>query len=159
MTTFKGEPDSKGEPRPYNFAVLAADKGKLWVYVFPAQTKDDVWPLGGDFRYLMSADGDKILAKRQLHVSVIDREAPKKEANKEEVVVAGVHTHVLADIPEDTDVFHVLSRKPPTPEIVVTKKFIFSIEVDGTVKFARENKDGALPPPAGDVTNKRPKSK
>ena len=35
-------------------------------------------------------------------------------------IVMGVHTHVLTDRPEDSDVFYVLSRKPSMPEVVVT---------------------------------------
>jgi len=46
----------EGERRPYNVAVLPAEKGQVWVYVVPAPTKIGVWPLGGDARYLISED-------------------------------------------------------------------------------------------------------
>ena len=42
----------EGEQRPYNVAVLPAEKEQVWVYVVPAPTKPNVWPLGGDIRYL-----------------------------------------------------------------------------------------------------------
>ena len=106
----------EGQQRPYNVAVLPADKEQFWVYLVPAPTKPGVWPLGGDVRYLMSADGTKVIEKRQLHKSVIENEPPKGENQQ----VAGIHTHVLDDTPEDTDVFHVLTRKPAVPELVVT---------------------------------------
>jgi hypothetical protein len=54
----------EGQQRPYNVAVLPAEKGELWVYLVPAPTNPNVWPLGGDVRYLMSADGTKIQMKR-----------------------------------------------------------------------------------------------
>lgn len=54
--------DFKGEPRPYNVAVLSAKAEQLWVYVIPAQTQADIFPLGGDARYLISKDGGKSLS-------------------------------------------------------------------------------------------------
>jgi hypothetical protein len=45
----------------------------------------------------------------------------------------GYHTAVLGDIPEDTDVFFVLSRRPSIPEMIRTRNFLYRIETDGTV--------------------------
>ena len=67
----------EGQQRPYNVAVLPAEKGQVWVYLVPAPTKPNVWPLGGDVRYLISAEGTKIVSKRQLHKSVIEVEPPE----------------------------------------------------------------------------------
>ena len=128
----------EGEQRPYNVAVLPADKGQIWVYLVPAPTKAGVWPLGGDVRYLISADGTKIISKRQLHKSVIEVEPPKDKNNKQ---VAGIHTHVLDDIPEDTDVFHVLTRKPSVPEMVITKQFVFQVDPEGSIKYVGKSED------------------
>ena len=100
----------EGEQRPYNVAVLPAKKGQVWVYLVPAPTKPKVWPLGADVRYLISANDTKIVEKGQLHKSVIEVEPPKQEGN--EPVAGSIHTHVLSETPEDTDVFHVLTRKP-----------------------------------------------
>jgi hypothetical protein len=123
----------EGQKRPYNVAVLPAEKGQLWVYLVPAPTKSNVWPLGGDVRYLMSPDGTKIQAKRQLHRSVIENEPPKD--GDQQQVAGGIHTHVLDETPEDTDVFHVLSRKPSVPEMILTKQFVFQVEPDGGIKY------------------------
>jgi hypothetical protein len=49
--------------------------------------------------------------------------------------VAGIHTHVLDDIPEDTDVFHVLTRKPAAPEIIVTRQYVFQVDASGEIKY------------------------
>jgi hypothetical protein len=103
----------------------------MYVYVVPAQTKQGVYPLGGDVRYLMSQDGSKIVEKRQLHKSIIEFATPA-EGQK---VEAGYHTAVLDDIPEDTDVFHVLVRKPSVPEWVATQQYVYQIEIDGTIKY------------------------
>ncbi len=122
----------EGERRPYNVAVLPAEKGQIWVYLVPAPTKPNVWPLGGDVRYLISGNGIKVIEKRQLHKAVIELEPPKPEGNQQ---VAGIHTHVLSETPEDTDVFHVLNRKPAVPELIRTEHFIFVVDLDGSIKF------------------------
>jgi hypothetical protein len=128
----------EGEPRPYNVAVLPAEKGQFWVYFMPAPTKPAIWPLGGDVRYLVSQDGGKIEVKRQLHRSIIEIERPKEAEKKQ---VAGMHTHILAEIPEDTDVFHVLTRKPAAPELIGTKHFAFVIEPDGEAKYVGKSEN------------------
>jgi hydrogenase maturation factor len=103
----------------------------MYVYVVPAQTEQGVYPLGGDVRYLVSPEGSKIVEKRQLHKSIIEFTTPT-EAQK---VEAGYHTAVLDDIPEDTDVFHVLSRKPSVPEWVMTQQYVYRIETNGTINY------------------------
>jgi hypothetical protein len=128
----------EGEQRPYNVAILPAENGQFWVYFVPAPTKPGVWPLGGDVRYLLSEDGTKIHGKRQLHRSVIENEPPKDGAQKQ---VAGIHTHVLAETPEDTDVFHVLARKPAVPELIRTEHFVFVVEPDGEAKYVGKAED------------------
>jgi hypothetical protein len=128
--------------RPYDAAVLPAEpsetnaQGGLFVYLYPGQTKAGIYPLGGDARYLVSADGTKILAKRQMHKSVIESRPLKGKK-----VEAGFHTHVLSDAPEDTDVLHVLQQDPPVPEFVSTAHFMYEILTNGTiqVKKARKN--------------------
>lgn len=128
----------EGEQRPYNVAVLPARNGQLWVYLVPAPTKPGVWPLGGDVRYLMSPDGGKVVTKRPLHKSIIENERPKDPSQKQ---VAGIHTHILAETPEDSDVFHVLTRKPSVPEMVLTKQFVFQIEPDGGINYLGKAED------------------
>lgn len=118
------------ENRPHNVAVLPAGADRLYVYVLPAQTKEGVYPLGGDARYLVSGDGLRIVEKRQLHKSIIEfRHDPGVKTE------AGVHTAVLDEVPEDTDVFHVLVRRPSVPEWVATKSFVYVIAVDGSIKY------------------------
>lgn len=121
--------------RPYNVAVLPAAAGQLYVYMYPAQTKVRVYPLGGDVRYRVSADGANILEKRQMHKTIIETATqPGKKA------VAGLHTHVLSDQPEDTDVFHVLTQDPPVPEFVGTPHFTYKVNADGTVQIEEKRK-------------------
>jgi hypothetical protein len=123
--------DFKGENRPHNVAILPAKSGQMYVYVVPAQTEQGVYPLGGDVRYLVAQDGSKIVEKRQLHKSIIEFRTPP-ELQK---VEGGYHTAVLDDIPEDTDVFHVLVRKPSIAEWVATQQYVYRIETDGAINY------------------------
>jgi hypothetical protein len=118
-----------GADRPYNVAVLPADGGSLYVYLYPAQVKVGVYPLGADMRYRVSPDGTTITEKRQLHKSIIESDS----ADAKVKVKSGYHTHVLSDVPEDTDVFLVLTREPHVPEIVVTENYIYTITTDGKI--------------------------
>ena len=115
--------------RPYNIVVLPARAGGLYVYLYPAQTDAAVYPLGGDVRYLISPGGTKIVEKRRLHESII--ETPP--ASPGEVVKGGYHVHVLSDLPEDTDVMFVLTRKPLMPEIVLAGGSLYAIDVHGVI--------------------------
>jgi hypothetical protein len=119
------------EKRPYNTYLLPLESGQLYVYVLPAQTVADVYPLGGDMRYLVSADGANIIESRQLHKSNLE---VKRSAPSGSKPAAGFHSHVLTDAPEDTDVFHVLRQKQPLPEAVGTKSGVYMVQTDGTIK-------------------------
>jgi hypothetical protein len=122
---------TKPEDRPYNSAVLPTTDGMFYVYFVPAQTQLGVFPLGGDVRFKISKNGDEILETRQLHKSIIEFTSPKEI----EKVTAGYHTAILDEVPEDTDVFHVLAREPKVPEWVITKTFVYQIAVDGTARY------------------------
>ena len=128
--------DFRGEKRPYNEAVLPAPQDQLFVYVYPAQTKTRVYPLGGDVRYLISSDGTKILEKRQMHKTILETPPPDKGKK----LAAGFHSHVLSDLPEDTDVFHVLTQDPRIPEIVGTAHFTYRVQTDGAITIEKTRK-------------------
>jgi len=125
-----------GRPaRAYNDAVLPAPGDQLYVYFYPAPLKAGSYPLGGDVRYLVAADGGKILEKRQLHKAIVeDGGAKGKKAT-------GSHTHVTGEEPEDTDVLHVLQRSPAVAETVVTAHFVYEIEADGAIRIKKEKKN------------------
>jgi hypothetical protein len=115
--------------RPYNIAVLPAEREGMYVYLYPAQVVAGVYPLGADARYRVSRDGMRILEKRQMHKSIIESVPAGKDVN----VAVGYHSHVLSDLPEDTDVMLVLTRRPRVPEIVVAGAYTFTIDVDGKI--------------------------
>ena len=115
--------------RPYNSAILPASDGSLYVYLYPGQTKENVWPLGGDVRYTISADGTRIVEKRRLHEAILEMEIKPDQHQ-----VSGYHTHTVSELPEDTDVLYVLNRKPSMPEFIATGKQLFVVAKDGTIE-------------------------
>jgi hypothetical protein len=121
--------DFGGASRPYNIAVLPAEREGMYVYLYPGQVKEGVYPLGADVRYRVSTDGARILEKRQMHKAIIET-AP---ASSPDAVAGGYHTHVLSDLPEDTDVLLVLTRKPRVSEFVGAGANMFTIDVNGKI--------------------------
>ena len=53
----------------------------------------------------------------------------------------GFHVAVVDDVPEDSDVFYVLSRKPTIPEMIATRNFVYRIGVTGTIDYLGKAKD------------------
>lgn len=123
--------------RPYNTAALPARENQLYVYLYPAPTKPGVYPLGADVRYLVSSDGQKIIEKRQLHKTTIESQKNSPKGSK---VVASFHTHVLSDLPEDTDVLNVLQQDPPVPAMIGTINFQYEIRADGSIAIKKAKK-------------------
>ena len=119
--------------RPYNVAVLPSDQQEWLVYVFPAQTRPDVWPLGGDARYRVSSDGRTIVDTRRLHSSILEFGRPVLQNGSE--LTVGVHSAVLDDVPEDTDVLWVMTREPSVPEMVVTDAFVYELYPNAAIRL------------------------
>jgi hypothetical protein len=136
--------------RPYNAAILERPSDKsLWVYLMPAQVRNGVYPLGNDVRYQYSPDGTTLLAKRKLHNSILEYAPGRGAESPSDKLAAQMHTAVLDNIPEDTDVLHVLVRQPPTPEYVITDTYVYYIATDGRIGIVGTRKeltkDGAPP--------------
>ncbi len=124
--------DFQGENVPYNVAVLPAPEGQLYVYVLPAQTQEGIYPLGGDERYTVSSDGNTLIDKHRMHHSILMFDMHDPQFAK---IAAGYHVHVLSDVPEDSDVFYVLTRRPSIPEFIgFNGKMVYEITEDGTIK-------------------------
>jgi hypothetical protein len=119
------------QSRPYNSVVLPiVGTGEWFVYLVPAPTRTGYWPLGADVRYQITPDGRSLLAKRRLHNTVLEYGPPKLGVDRP---AAGYHSAVLADEPEDTDVFLVLTRRPQVPEYIVSASYYFRIDTDGRI--------------------------
>jgi hypothetical protein len=115
----------------YNVAVLPNPDKTLYVYLYPGQTDANVFLVGGDERFTISPDGLTILDAHVMHHSVLTIPAPPNGAT----AVAQVRSVVVADVPQDTDVFHVLARKPAVPDYIAAQGQMYLINIDGSIKY------------------------
>ena len=119
--------------RPYIAMAVPADDGPWWlVYIYPAPATSGVWPRGGDMRFRVSADGLVITESRRLHESITEysvRTARSASAPPDR------QSLVSGDTPEDTDVFHVMQRRPALPELMLAGRFRYRIDVNGTIRL------------------------
>jgi hypothetical protein len=122
-----------GQPtRPYNAMVLPIASGGWYVYFVPAQVRAGYYPLGGDVRFRLDADARSIVERRQMHATILES-GPTPPPVSGASLVASYHTAVLADMVEDSDVFHVLVRRPSRPEHVRSASFTFVIDPSGRI--------------------------
>jgi hypothetical protein len=130
LRTASGALASAPRPHPgtYNPYVVSREDGNWWVYFLPAQTQNGVYPHGGDFRLMVSASGLTILERHQMHNVVLQLALPAD-------AVAGAHSVVTGHVPQDSDVFLVLTRKPGKPELIATDHFHYQIALDGTITW------------------------
>jgi hypothetical protein len=115
---------------PYNVYVLPRRDGMFFVYLLPAQTNYGVFPHGADVRYLVSADGHRIVDQHRMHKALLNLALPDS-------AIAGMHSVVTDDYPQDSDVFLVLARTPGRPELISTEHHNYEIHLDGSISWRR----------------------
>jgi hypothetical protein len=110
---------------PFNISVLPAPFDGWYVYVIPAQTDAKVLPSGADVRYTVSADGETISERLQMHATLAESSTDKPQVE--------IQTNDLSDVPEDSDVFHAMSLNAAQGDWVATKKYVYAIGSDGSI--------------------------
>ena len=118
--------------RAYSVAAIPNEGGDWLVYLTPAADAANRWPLGDDLRYLVSADGMRVLETHRMHDAIVEAGRMPTDPTRS---IARKGRKALRDLPEDTDVFHVLMGQPATPEIVATPHFRYEIGADGSIKM------------------------
>jgi hypothetical protein len=113
--------------QPYSAAVIPNEKGEWLVYLVPSADAASAWPVGDDVRYRISADGRRVLETHRMHAGMVVADGTR--------LTAGKPRKTLHDLPEDSDVFHVLMSRPASPEIVATSRYRYAIGVDGSIKL------------------------
>lgn len=115
-----------------NYAVLPETDDKtgktFFVYFYPSQKEN----LGGDIRLKVNIAENSVLEEHQGHKSLIKE---KRLATKYGGRKMAYHQAILDEMPEDTDVLHVLSREPGRAEIITTANYVYRIEVSGDIKY------------------------
>jgi hypothetical protein len=129
----------------YNVAVIPNSDGTMYVYLYPAQTNVNIFPVGGDERFTISADGTKILDAHRMHNSILEQPDgleqtistgnPGGPQISGPQLVAGFRTVVVENVPQDTDVFFVLLRRPPAPDYIDAQGQLYLINTDGTITY------------------------
>jgi len=120
--------------RPYNHSVIPTGDGDWWVYLYPAQTVTNFWPLGGDERFRMSADGTRIIDRHRMHVTVLETPTGANADSAGRIPQSYYHSAIVDNRPEDTDVLAVLSRSPRLPEYIPVKPgFVYRIDINGHI--------------------------
>ncbi len=129
----------------YNVAVLPNDDGTLYVYLYPAQEKLSVYPVGGDTRYTISSDGTRILETHRMHKNILFAKTASPIGPNGGRLVANVFKEVLADVPQDSDVFHVLAREPHLPSVIIAQGQRYFIDVNGAISYKGPAEPNASP--------------
>jgi len=123
----KADVEAASHPQAqYDIAAMVQPDNTIFVYVYPAQTSNDVLVYGADWRYQYAADGRTLVERRQLHRTLLQSPIYANMA-------AIVHTDVLSNIPVETDVFWSLLRGIPT--YVSAGGSTFGIASDGSIKI------------------------
>lgn len=115
--------------RPYSAAAIPDENGNWFVYLTPSADIANVWPLGDDMRYRVSADGERVLETRRMHAGMVK---PSKDGAQ-----LTSRRKALHDTPEDTDVFHMLVNRGSASAVVVTGKYQYLVSPDGSIKLVQ----------------------
>jgi len=79
-------------------------------------------------RYRVSEDGRRILETHRMHAGMM-------ESNRGDARLVAKGGKALRDLPEDSDVFHVLVNRPTAAKVVVTPHHQYRIDVDGSIRL------------------------
>lgn len=119
--------------RNHHYAVLPdAEPDSYFVYFYPAPKLKDTYLLGGDLR--VRVEGDQVKEWRLMHRSILSYPNTVGGKKQMEPVMRG-HSAVIDERPEDSDVMHVLLRKPSKEELVLTKSYLYEIEKSGKIRY------------------------
>jgi hypothetical protein len=98
-----------------------------------------ILPHGGDLRYEVSFDGAKILDRRQMHKTVLEESLPAGGGRPG----FDFHSHILSDLPEDSDIFYAITRRAGQGEWVASKKYTYEITPEFSLGYLGETKQVA----------------
>lgn len=108
-----------------NTVVLEDPDSDGWlVWLLTATTDADIVPMGGHYRFRISADGSTVLRRDMLTNSCLNMQR-QPSGDEEHLVALGV-THMVSNGPVETHVF--LSLQNRIPILVATDRAIFRID-------------------------------
>lgn len=119
----------------YNTVVLprASVEANWVVYALPGTTKHGVFPVGGSYRFEVSADGESVFSSRGYAKTCIELTG---QAN----LAAFSLTHLLDPSPTEIHVFVNLLSETPIYVLTIDNKAMWSVE-GGRIRFIQTMKD------------------
>jgi hypothetical protein len=112
----------------YNTNVFREKDGTITVYLTPGnEDQKIIGILGGDFRISVSKDASEVIKKNKLHASYLKLTTPPKD------VAGSYETHVLGDLPTETDVAFIILNPVLAPHFITGKTWMSKIEADGKI--------------------------
>lgn len=114
----------------YNPSAFREEDNTITVYLQPRNQEPDVILIGGDFKVSISSDGSRVLNKTKLHNSILKVQLEFKNGQEP---AGAFHTHVLSDLPTETDVALVLLNPKLAPHYIAGQKWMSKIDADGKV--------------------------
>jgi hypothetical protein len=123
--------------RFYNTSVFREEDGTLTVYLLPGNKNPDSVLLGGDFKVSLSSDGTQLIKKSPLHRTVLEISVVPKEGKP----AGAFHTHILDDVPTETDVAQVLLYPTLAPHSVMGREWFSQIDKGGKITILGRTKE------------------
>jgi hypothetical protein len=123
--------DSEAKPCanvPFNSVVMPAEDGhSILVYLLTPQTKNDVIPLGGHYRFTIR-DG-AIVEQRKFTNDCIDLSTGKQDGQAAPVGL--VVTHLLDPVPTEIHVFSMFAARIPIYVATTSNRLMWVVEASG----------------------------
>jgi hypothetical protein len=104
------------------------------VYLTPGTDFTSSFPFGDDVRFRVSAEGDRIIETRRMHKGLVVEDHAGAAGAR---LASRSHKTTLRDEPEDSDVYHVLTRRPQAPELIETRHFRYTVDIDGSIRLVQ----------------------
>jgi hypothetical protein len=114
----------------YNPIVIREKDGTITVYLLPVNQEPNVTLIGGDFRISISGDITKVLNKEKLHNAILKVPLELKPGQEP---AGAFHTHVMNDLPTETDVALILLNPKLAPHYIAGPKLMSRIDADGKI--------------------------
>ncbi|HEV8120084.1 MAG TPA: hypothetical protein VGQ67_03745 [Candidatus Polarisedimenticolia bacterium] len=116
--------------------------GAYTVYVQSKPEGARMARFGADVLVRVGADGSALAEVRSLHDATVNIQVPAKGGTE-----PTLHSHGTGDLPTETDIATVLEHPTLAPHLVLTPRYMFRIESDGSITYIGPN---SVPPvPAG----------
>ncbi len=129
---------------PFDSAVLREKDGTFTVYLQARPKEAAKIPFGADLVARVAASGRQLVSIEPLH-----SESTLVPLGGRPSGQPTLHSHATGDLPTPTDIAQVCLHAALAPHLVLTKRFIYRIDSQGSLTYLGPNQAPATAPPAG----------